>query len=284
MCKKRTLIFCMIALVMILCIAGLSNKLYQTAKLFDAVEENNLSAAESAINGGAWIDATKYPSLAIVEEIVVINLTPLETACKLGNEEMVMLLLENGASINTQNRHTKSTPLINALHGTKSNRFSLAMKLIEAGADIYDADQGAYLGSDIIYISPNDSAETIEQGFALFAFLMDNNAPVGFHFSGDHMLTYAAKYGNYHVVEYLIQEDYYDVNTYDSHQYTALIMAVKHNHAEVVELLLALGADVSLQDSYGKTALNYATELGNGEIISLLTNPKGDGGPVLREP
>lgn len=270
--KKTQIFLSILIFVFFLVAVGVSVKQHQTFKLFDAVENNNLSEAQAAIDRGAWIDNTKYPSLSFVEEIVVINLTPLETACKLGNEEMVTLLLENGANINTKNKHTQSTPLLNALHGTKSNRFSLAMKLIEAGADIYDVDQGAYLGSDIIYISPNDSAETIEQGFALFVYLMEKDASIGFPFSCDHLLTYAAQYGNYNVVDYLIQENYYDVNTYDPNQSTALIMAVKYDQPEIVELLIALGADVSLPDVYGKTAMDYAAELESSRIVSLLIN------------
>ena len=266
--KNTRFILSVLAFALILGSIELSIRLYQTAKLFNAVENNSLAEAQAAINRGAWIDVRRYPSFPLIEEIVVINLTPLETACKQGNEEMVTLLLENG--VNTKNKNTKSTPLLNALHGTKSNRFSLTMYLVEQGADIQDPEQATFLGEDLIYISKEDSEETIQDGFTLFKHLMEQEAPIAFRFSSQHMLTLAAKCGNSNVISYLIQERYYNVDTVDPLQNTALIVASQNNQAETVALLLELGADTSLTDAHGKTALDHAAEQQNARILSLL--------------
>lgn len=269
--KKVSSIFFVIGLVLLVYIVCLSSKTFQTKKLFDAIERHDLFAAQAAINRGAWIDRTKYPSLGVIEEVIVINLTPLETACKSGDEEMVELLLKNGANVNTKNKHTYSTPLLNALHGTKSNRFSLAMYLIEQGANIHDSKQAEFLGKDLIYISQADDAETIQDGFALFKYLMEHEATIAFRFASQHMLTLAAKCGNNEVISYLIKGNYYDIDTCDPLQNTALIVATQNNQVETVALLLELGANTALTDAKGKTALDYASEQQNVRILALLS-------------
>lgn len=51
---------------------------------------------------------------------------------------------------------------------------------------------------------------------------------------------------------------------------TALMLAVSHGRQEMVEALLACGADVNLQDEEGSTALMCACEHGRLETVKLL--------------
>lgn len=51
---------------------------------------------------------------------------------------------------------------------------------------------------------------------------------------------------------------------------TALMLAVSHGRQEMVEALLACGADVNLQDEEGSTALMCACEHGRAETVQLL--------------
>lgn len=51
---------------------------------------------------------------------------------------------------------------------------------------------------------------------------------------------------------------------------TALMLAVKHEKADLVELLLENGAAVNLQDTDGSTALMCAVERGSLNIVKLL--------------
>ncbi|CAF0777396.1 unnamed protein product [Adineta steineri] len=60
-----------------------------------------------------------------------------------------------------------------------------------------------------------------------------------------------------------------NVKTKDNNQ-TALMLAVKHGKADLVELLIRNGAGVNLQDSEGLTALMYAVEHGSLNIVKLL--------------
>uniref|UniRef100_A0A8C6V8F8 Uncharacterized protein n=1 Tax=Naja naja TaxID=35670 RepID=A0A8C6V8F8_NAJNA len=51
---------------------------------------------------------------------------------------------------------------------------------------------------------------------------------------------------------------------------TALMLAVSHGRQEMVEALLACGADANLQDEEGSTALMCACEHGRAETVQLL--------------
>ncbi len=55
------------------------------------------------------------------------------------------------------------------------------------------------------------------------------------------------------------------------------MLAVKHEKADLVELLLGNGATVNSQDSEGLTALMYAVDHGSLNIVKLLlTRPECD--------
>uniref|UniRef100_A0A1A9WGR7 ANK_REP_REGION domain-containing protein n=1 Tax=Glossina brevipalpis TaxID=37001 RepID=A0A1A9WGR7_9MUSC len=71
------------------------------------------------------------------------------------------------------------------------------------------------------------------------------------------------------VVERLFQMA--DVNVRaKKHCQTALMLAVSHGNLEMVQLLMAAGADVNIQDEDGSTALMCAAEHGRGDIVKHL--------------
>ena len=47
-------------------------------------------------------------------------------------------------------------------------------------------------------------------------------------------------------------------------------MAIKNDQAEIIELLLELGADKSIKNNDGKTAYDLALEKGHRELAELL--------------
>jgi ankyrin repeat protein len=54
-------------------------------------------------------------------------------------------------------------------------------------------------------------------------------------------------------------------------KYTALILACKEGHKEIVLMLLQhKNIDVNLQDLWGNTALTYASERGDKEMFEML--------------
>jgi ankyrin repeat protein len=56
----------------------------------------------------------------------------------------------------------------------------------------------------------------------------------------------------------------------DKDGWTALHVAAKRDHPEVIARLLDAGADIESEDESGKTPLTYATETGSMHAASLL--------------
>ncbi|KAF4952519.1 hypothetical protein FGADI_6754 [Fusarium gaditjirri] len=68
---------------------------------------------------------------------------------------------------------------------------------------------------------------------------------------------------------YLVKRAH-DVNISDSYGNIPLLIAAKHGHQEIVNLLLKHGGDVNCKDRHGKTALFYATENGHFAVVEQL--------------
>jgi len=95
-------------------------------------------------------------------------------------------------------------------------------------------------------------------------------------------LYWASEHGHKNVVELLIAEGA-DVNAVNGGRFmeqTALHIAVSYGHDDIVEILLANGADVNARTYSGKTALEMAAKKGHVKIAELL---REHGAVMLRE-
>lgn len=257
-----------VALTIILCF--LLNGFSQNRKLFRAIENNDYVAAKYAVEHGAFIDLPYH--LLEIQEIMFTNPTPLISACKNGNRQIVELLLDNGADINRQDGLCGETPLLAALHGTKQNRFSLAKYLIDRGANIYISQKNNSPLWETLSVLETDNSQTIEEGYALFQYLMEHNVDMTLSSQVENPLTFAVHYRNYRAVKYFLEHGFFDIDERDKSGGTALIAAAKYGRLEIAELLLDLGADKLLVDETGYSALDYALENGFYEIVELLSN------------
>ncbi len=83
-------------------------------------------------------------------------------------------------------------------------------------------------------------------------------------------LTYAARDGFTDIARLLIDHGA-NVNWIDGEGVTPLILASFKDHIELVELLLAHGADTTIRDQWNRTALDYALRRGPADpIVQLL--------------
>ena len=251
-------------------IAGIiiGNGLYQNRELFGAIESSDYAAAKQAIEKGAWINAREH--LLHIPNLIPKNPTPLIIACEKGDEKIVSLLLDSGAEINKKDSYTGQTPLLAALHGSKENRFSIAMFLLEKGADPFSVQKTTSPLEETLVVLDSDDEQTIDDGFKLFKYLIQQQVDLEICTGKENVLTFATHYSNYKVVEFLIKSHYFDINSKDLAGDTALIVATKNDQAEILQLLIELGADKSLKDSNGMTAYDYAMERGSLEIADLL--------------
>ena len=246
----------------------IGNGVYQNRKLFGAIEFGDYVGAKQAIEKGAWINLRRH--LLHVPNIIPTNPTPLISACKKGDEKIISLLLDKGADINKKDSYTGQTPLLAALHGGKANRFSIAMFLLEKGTDPFSVQKATTPLEQTLVIFDSDDEMTIKEGFELFKYLIEQQVDLKISRGEENVLTFAARYGNYNAVEFLIKEHYFDINSKDLTGDTALIVAIKNDQIQIVELLLELGVDKALKDSEGKTAYDYAVESGILELEELL--------------
>ena len=74
---------------------------------------------------------------------------------------------------------------------------------------------------------------------------------------GGTALMFAAETGQTNIVNALIARGA-DVNAQNDRGYTALMLAVQKNHLDAAKALIAAGADVNAKDKDGKTALDVA--------------------------
>lgn len=86
--------------------------------------------------------------------------------------------------------------------------------------------------------------------------------------------------GDVEKVNTLLKED---VNWQDSNGVTALMLASREGHTELVRILLEKGAQVNMQKKFGTSALIIASKRGHTEVVKLLldhgahVNKQGEG-------
>ena len=78
--------------------------------------------------------------------------------------------------------------------------------------------------------------------------------------AGKTALLLAIEHNQPDVAAYLVNRCSSDVNAYDNHQTTPLMMACIHGQAETVELLTHHGADTHMKDDRGRTALQLSQQ------------------------
>ena len=166
----------------------------------------------------------------------------------------------------------KTTPLIEAI---KKNDIEEVRRLIEAGADVNEAENVKYVDSD--YDDFDDFDDSVEDGKTPLMYAVENNSE--------------------EIVEFLIAHNA-DVNTerrmdfhygkqlpyesYDCIIRTPLFIAVDNRNIEIVKLLLKNGADASYQkgsdilSDYHESILMAAAFYNSKEIAKLLIENGAD--------
>jgi ankyrin repeat protein len=193
---------------------------------------------------------------------------PLTTACRYGTLEMVEAMVRHGAEINIGSG--MMTPLFGACYSNTPDQFAKIRYLVENGADVNLPSSHALSIANISF-DENDDADKRE-AFEIFRYLqgqgslLEANAEGGFD---DSLYEYASS-GNIYIVEYLIENEYFEINHQRAGGFSALMGAARGGNADIVEYLLAHGADVNIQQNQGMTALAFAKEEGYADIVQML--------------
>lgn len=75
--------------------------------------------------------------------------------------------------------------------------------------------------------------------------------------------------------------DYGDIDSQDSHGITALLLAAKHGHAVLVQMLVENGAELDTRNNREETAIYWAARLGHKSIVELLLAKGAD--PTIKD-
>ena len=282
MTKQKIKISLLITVSLIIVIAIILSLVYSMNKniakknLFRAITINDIQTVNVVID--------KYPTLVNEKEYVFNffgdmigrgNSTPLLTAIQYGNNDIVYLLVENGADVN---KSTRCYPVIEAL---VRGHNKIAWYLIEKGADVSVVDHTSWNRTVpyaiVMHEIPEGDIEQAAEYLELLKFAVENGAPLELltvRPKGiDSLFGFAAIQNNPLIVKYFIEQRIYDVDARvtDTNK-TALICAVESQAYSVCRVLLECGADKDLKDDSGMTAYDYAMELKDDVLIKLFSD------------
>ena len=181
--------------------------------------------------------------------------TPLQRSAREGHKEVAELLIAAGAALNSKDKEGK-TPLH---HAARWGHTNIAALLIAAGADVNAKDNKGR--------TPLDRAVGYTE---IVALLREHGGKTGEELKA---LIDAAEAGNIEAVKKHLAAGM-DVNAKDEDGVTPLHEAALWGHNEVVELLIANGAEVNaviVSGPYqGKTPLDLAIRHKKNETTNLL--------------
>ena len=99
------------------------------------------------------------------------------------------------------------------------------------------------------------------------------NIPFG---DGTPALSMVAELDNIEMARVLLRTPDIQINRAGKDQLTALAIASRKGHKEIVELLLKKGAEPNIRDKYGTTPLHYAALYGHMAIVETLLHSEAD--------
>ena len=166
--KKR---FLVILLLIIIILTGLiiyyitdlnknggSNNIY---KLNIAIQDNDIDKVKKLIEKTNLNGYYMSDDCDTAEGGFIDCLSPLQTACYTGKNEIVKLLVENGADVNYQDKYIKSTPLIEIVNFNGEENVNLiANYLLDHGADKTKKDRFGKTAMD--YAKKTNNKDLIE--------------------------------------------------------------------------------------------------------------------------
>ena len=230
-------------------------------------------------------------------------------AIEMGNEKAVQYYLKHGEMVNQKNEN--GVPLI--VLATQNGNISIIKALIKAGAKVNAKDNDGWTAlmlasnGEVAQLLINANADIDEQNNRgetalmrasslghtdVVKVLLQNKADVSITDNcGGTSLMYASdtlfnEKESVEIVSLLANAGFTNVNAEGcswvnqaygiENKTTALILASSRGNANVVKLLISMGADVNQKNSYGETALIEASFLGNIEIVKILLKEGAD--------
>ena len=172
-----------------------------------------------------------------------------------GHQEVVQMLLENGADVNMAGGEYGSALASASANGRKE----VVQMLLENGADVNMA--GGEYGSALASASANGRKEVVQM-------LLEKGANVNMA-GGEYGSALGSATGHKEVVQILL-ENGANVNMVGGEYGSALVSASRRGHKEVVQMLLEKGANVNMAGGHYGSALASASAEGHREVVEIL--------------
>jgi ankyrin repeat protein len=195
--------------------------------------------------------------------------TPLFSAVKNGNSDMMTLLVANKADVNARNDEGETPLVLPVTNGDKH----VAELLVSSKADVNAQNNK---GDTLLHLAVS------KNHMALAELLLANQAEIdGQNNEGNTPLLLAAAFndpvrGTYLELAKLLLTHKANVNTRSLEGNAALHLAIKKRDTEFIKLLLGNQADVNVKDMAGNTPLHMAVNWGNERVVEMLISNGAD--------
>lgn len=262
------------------------NKLSPTSKscLYLALENENIPMVKLLVEHDADINLSSYSNTFCRYE------SPLVTAVRLENSELIDMILELGCCMEGRSANGKDEKTALQWAATYGN-ISLASKVLSHGAEVNWI--GPYFHTALHYAAIADKADMV-------LWLLEKEAEISINGDGRSPLHIAAVRGNLPIVKYLFQYSC-EIDIEDKFHFTPFSLAClrgHHNvvvymlehspagtkfhlddglhraadsgHTHVMKLLLSHGADANALNNLGESPLSTAARAGKALPVQLL--------------
>ena len=206
-------------------------------------------------------------------------MTPLVASCRIGNEDIIKLLLEKGAK--PWIGCGWGYPLNLLLDGYYPDIDGLVRELVNNGASV---DTKNVNGETALLQVAGGTAvhNTVEEEKIItstYIFFLNRAKIKNPHssFSGENSFLKAARANNVTLTKYILDEGYSDINYKDKEGRTALfdLYVEEANNPDdpavrMTKYLLERGIDTNIRDNEGMTALEYSRKEGYTEVVKVL--------------
>lgn len=189
--------------------------------------------------------------------------TALHHAAKMGQLDIIQLLVKAGANLNSPDKFA-STPLI---HAAEAGQLEAVRDLIQAGANIDHPNHGGMTA--LLDATWYGRLEVVR-------YLIKHGANPNAHSTdGQGALHYAARKGAIQLVRLLIKSGV-DPNTEDQHKSTPMLYAAANGRADAVSVLLEHKADPNRRSRGGVTPLFSAVAAEKTLVVEVLARRGAD--------
>ncbi|XP_067653167.1 putative ankyrin repeat protein RF_0381 [Haliotis asinina] len=187
------------------------------------------------------------------------DMTPVMMAVGKGHQEVVKLLVGQGASVSLQDNRGN-----NILHiACRGGHVEMVKYVLsQSMADINS--RGWKTFTPVMVAAGKGRKEVVE-------FLVSKGADINTsNRAGKNILHLACRAENVELVKYILSKNMADINSRDKKQMTPILIAAMEGHEEVVQLLVNEGAKVSLRDKKANNILHLACRGGHVEVVKYI--------------